>query len=365
MSSGWLLHLTALTHAVLAIALGALAIQNPHATLTLTLRRQFDQWHGVLSLYKTESALNATALGLEAQRLAWCAKPLPAGTLRPPYCACVAAQHDLFINASKAAPTQDARDGAVRGLVKCLGSPPTWRVWPFWAVHLATPGVYILGTAACLAWAAAGYTLPVWGLITLLFLMLIIPSPMTNCLWALSTLLTGGLIQWVVAPGMAIEGPERGLGTAFWWAEYLTGPVYVFYATVLVGGRDFIFITITFVLALAVSGLALRSYWIDNAFSAGHQLQFKRTLQGIAWVGIAGASAGLTLLFLVHYRTTPPLPTGRIMPLLAGVTLLIPFLQEPDNLGPHLLMWQAILAAVRNLTLFVLVAVDLPKAFDN
>jgi hypothetical protein len=405
-------------HAVLAIlTLHVSLFPHGDAAFTLTLRRQFDGWHDLLALYRNTSSyaplppngtrhaiplLDALVFGEDMRddvlRAAWCGEYLPPGTQRAPYCRCVSRQHDAYLNASSPSVAGAAdipasvRDAAVRGLVSCLRDRPVWRVWPFWSTHVASPCLYVLVVATAFLLVASDLDdCLVCGLVGLLCVYtsvaLFASNPGRHCLWSFSILVVWPLVHCVIAPGLRSPSPSssreddppgateallinapgdraqmpRG-ASCFWWAEYLSAPVFALYAGVVHCGRDFVYVMVVVVLGAAVGGLALRSFWCGQAYpDSGGKGQMRPILQRVVWLGILGASAGLLSLNLVYYQPALPLTLGVGSVAMLGATLLLSLLQYPGTETGSILPVQCALALARNAVMFLIVYADAPR----
>ena len=397
-------------HALLAIVtLHHLLFPHGGAVFTLTLRRQFDGWHELLSLYRNTSSyaplpangtrqpisvLDALFYGEDMRddvlRAAWCSEYLPPGTQRAPYCRCVSRQHDAYLNASSVSVSRavaipdSVRDAAARGLASCLGYRPVWRVWPFWETHMASPCVYALVVVASFFFVASdlddGVIRGLVGALTLYTsVALFLAYPSRHCLWSVSILLVGALTHVVILPGLRPPNREGEVDepllnapgdhaamprspSCFWWAEYLCAPVFALYAGVVHCGRDFVYVLVVVTLGTAVGGLGLRSFWCGRAYAdGGTKGQMRPVLQRVVWLGILGASAGLLSLCAVYYQAGLPLLLGNGSVALLGVTLLVSLLQYPGTETGAALPVQCALAFARNLALFLLVYLDAPR----
>jgi hypothetical protein len=393
-------------HALLALlTLHVAILPRGDAFFTLTLRRQFDGWHDLLALYRNTTSYapawpngtrpaiaipDALAHG-EGMRdrvlqAAWCREYLPNGTQRAPYCGCASRQHDAYLNASSEAVAsgaevpQPARDAAVRGLVSCMRHRPVWRVWPFWATHLAAPCLYVLVAAAAFLWVGSdmGDTVArwlVWALVLYTGGALFLANPARHCLWSLSILVVGALVHWVILPGLAPpeggDDQERAPAapgdraqmprgpSCFWWAEYLCAPVFALYAGVVHGGRDLVHVLVVLTLGAAVGGLGLRSFWCGQAYpDGGAQGQLRPVLQRVVWLGIVAASGALLSLAAVYYQEGAPLALGNWSVGLLTVTVLVSVLQYPGAEAGAALPVQFALALGRNVALFAVVVAD-------
>ena len=368
-------------HAALTIALLAM----PDAQLTLTLRHQFNDWTPLLDLLRSAPPANATVetLRAQAQALSWCSAPLPPGTSRAPYCACIDRSLDKFLNDTswKSADDSTVRDAAVMGFVSCLSSRPVWRVCPVWGVHYATPATYALFVSSCFLWVAAGLrrrwtNIPIWILCLAVSAALLAQAPMRNSFWVITILLVAVLVEWVLLPGMPSptaepqeEAPSSEpratvdrVASSFWWCEYLCAPVFAFYVPLMHCGRDFFMSAVVVVLGGAVGGLGLRSFWCAKAYSQEPKDQFRDVMQRITWLGILASSAALLTVAAVYYRADQPkYSMGKGSIALLCVTILIGLLQWPGIpvTSPRVLQAQAALALARNVAMFALVTADL------
>lgn len=368
-------------HAVFAIVLVSLSV-SPE--LTLTFRRQFDEWPGLLDAFRKAGPGPDATLKPRALSLSWCNVTLPPETTRAPYCACVAKTADKFANASaQEGQLQPARDAAVMDLVACLRDRPVWRVWPVWAVRLSTPAVYALYVAACFLWVAADLpsryqAFPLWVLSAVLVVALMVRDYVHNSFWAFTFLLVVLLIDWILVPGMArgmdwAPVPSADTGepasrqgggltrtpSCFWWCEYLTAPVFALYVPLMHCGRDLYFTAVFTMIGTAVGGLGLRSFWCAQAYSEGFRTQFRGIMQDVVWLGILASCVALSFLTGIYFSADAPYTLGAGSVGLLVLTFAVSLLQWPGNQDyRQLLMTQMCLALARNVALFGIVAAD-------
>jgi hypothetical protein len=372
-----------LVHVALTIAL----LAAPDFSLTLTVRRQFDDWTPLITLYRN-AQLNGTGADVslilsKALEISWCSAPLPPGTSRAPYCDCLEVQHNAFAlsvlgNSSLSASTKAARDSVVMGSVTCLSARPVWRVWPVWGVYFSTPAVFVLLVTACFFWIAAGLdrrwtSIPIWAFVLVSCVVLTAKGPAHNGFWALAIVLVAILVEWVFLPGMkphADDGdgslPQMHLAaidripSSFWWCEYLCAPVFAIYVSLIHCGRDMVMLSIMTVLGAAVGGLGLRSFWCSQVYADGPKAQFRDTMQRIVWLGIVASSLTLLSLSSVYFYDNPHFSMGVGSVALLCMTLAIGLMQWPRAQTPQwILAVQTAIALTRNLVLFALVLYDM------
>lgn len=360
-------------HAVFAVVLIAFA-STP--LLTLTARRQFDNWSSLLDAYRTARSLNDTGLLDRALDSAWCKVPLPPNTTRAPYCACVERVHAKFENATQKTLAQ-ARDDAAMGIVECLRDRPVWRVWPIWSVRFVTPAVYALFVAACFLWIAADLpmrfsTVPIWVFTLVVVIVLMVHDYVHNSFWAFTFFLVAFVISLVILPGLEVASDppmlhqENALAvvsktpSCFWWAEYLTAPIFALYVPLMHCGRDLFFVSVFTMIGTAVGGLGLRSFWCSQAYTQRPKDQFMSVMQFIVWLGILAACVSLSFLTGIYYSGDAPYAMGQGSVALLVITFLVSLLQWPGNQDfDALLFSQMSLALVRNIALFGVVISDI------
>ena len=390
-------------YAVLALfVLHISLVSHPDASLVLTLRHQFNQWSDLIALYRNTSSYaplssNGTRVPVplgdalwygenmrdSLLRAAWCEEYLPPGTQRAPFCGCLSRSHDSYLNASSSHVSQGAvipatvRDSAVRGLVSCLGFRAVWRVWPFWSIHIGSPCVYVFVVAASFLWMSSDMpdvtvSRLVWGLCVYTSAILVYSGGFQHVVWCASILTVGALAQWVILPGLLPQEDAGGVPNApgdrtpmprqqscFWWAEYLSAPVFALYAGAVHGGRDFVFMCVMVVLGAAVGGLGMRSFWCGYAYSdGGAKAQLRPMLQRVVWLGILSASAALFSLVVVYYQSDLPVRLGGGSVVLLGATVVVSLLQYPGTESWSALPVQAVIVGARNLALLYLVYYD-------
>ena len=354
----------------------------PDFDLTLTARRQFDDWTPLLDLYRSAppniTVVEANAMREKALEITWCAAYLPHGTLRAPYCTCLERQSSDYIDSvSRGSAVIDV---VIKGFVSCLSTRPVWRVRPVWGVQFGTPAVYVHFISSCFLWVAAGFSrkltsIPVWAFSITVSVVLLAEAPVATCLWVFTVMLMALLIEWVFLPGMKPHPAGAGyvsmvpnaaverLPSSFWWCEYLCAPVFAFYIPLMHCGRDIFFVSIMAMLGAAVGGLGLRSYWCSQALSEEPRNQFRVVIQCITWLGILAASVSIITMAAIYYNEAPKFVMGAGSIVLACFTIAIGLMQWPHVQGESwVLVAQAAVALVRNVILFALVAIDMRQS---
>ena len=350
--------------------------------LTITTRLQFDEWSSLLDAFRGATALNQSGLRERALHLAWCNTTLPPNTTRAPYCRCVEKTYNTFRNAT-AISLYQARDNAAMDLVRCLGDRAVWKVTPVWNIRFATPAVYVFFIAACFLWIAADLwghysSFPIWLLSFIFVVILLAQDYLHNSFWAFTFVLVALVINLILLPGMALplETPllqqidttvvlpataimDR-TPSCFWWAEYLSAPVFALYVPLMHCGRDLFFISIFTMIGTAIGGLGLRSFWCSQAYAEKPREQFMAVMQYIVWLGILASCVSLSFLTGVYYNDQVPYVMGPGSVALLVLTFCVSLLQWPGNQHfDPLLRTQMILAFVRNVVFFGLVIADL------
>ena len=392
-----ILSVVTLAHAVFCLSLLLVRPDSGAGVLAITARRQFDEWTPLLDLYRSAPNLTSATVALirpKALELSWCAAPLPRGTSRAPYCACLEAQKGDYASSS---------GSVMPGLVSCLGARPVWRVWPVWGVQFRTPAVYILYVSACLLWVAVGLDhywtrIPMWTFSAVVSVALVAADPLHNALWAIAAVFVAALIEWIVIPGIvppsyalvppagdgdaqqeqqpqqvapaegAADEPQLGgllvdrLSTCFWWCEFLCAPNFAIYVCLMHSGRDVFFVLVVILLGSTVGGLGLRLYWSGSEGGSASKAQFGDTMQRIAWLGVLASSFALLSLAGIYYRDTDLFVMDAGSVNLLSMTILIGLLQWPGARDSSVTFWlQGGTALARNVVLFALVAFDLDR----
>lgn len=366
-------------HAACAITLVSIS-SNP--LLTLTVRRQFDDWSSLLDAFRNAPSITSPGLRERALELAWCNATLPPETVRAPYCGCVEKAHAKFRNATSV-PLEQAREDAAMSIVGCLGDRAVWRVAPVWGVRLSTPAVYVLFIASCFLWIAADLPfrysdVPIFLLAFLMVVLTMVNDYFHNSFWAFTFVLVAVIIDLILLPGMAIplEPPvlqqvERPVvlpssalikrtPSCFWWAEYLSAPVFALYVPLMHCGRDLFFVSVFTMIGTAVGGLGLRSFWCSQAYSEKPREQFVAVMQYIVWLGILAACVSLSFITGIYYSSDVPYAMGPGSVALLVLTFCVSLMQWPGNQDFEAMLFvQMVLALVRNASLFGLVLSDL------
>jgi hypothetical protein len=348
-----------LAHLAFAVALLVLSMSLPERSLTITMRRQFDDWGPLFRVYRsadTGGDMRQTLLAL-----AWCNTTLPPGAVRAPYCDCVSLQHTLYLEAvgNASVGSVSDRESAVRGLVRCLTARPVWRVWPVWSVNPVTPALYILLVSACFLWVAADPPFAwtrwvLWGVSLVVGILLVVHSPYENCLWAATIPVVAILIEFVMLPGIAEYSSSR-LPGCFWWCEYICAPVFSLFVPLMHNGRDVFCLIVAVALGSTLGALGLRSFWCTYSYP---ETRFYRDIHILTAVATAVASLALLSLAGVYYNPDTPFLLGRASVVLLAVTAALPLLQSAPMDQDNRLLLQAALACVRNIMLFVFTAWD-------
>jgi hypothetical protein len=369
---------SSLVHAILAIVIVSIP-DSP--LLTITSRRQFDDWSPLLDLYRNIQSFNDTSTLSKSLSLSWCNATLPPNTVRAPYCRCVERTHDTFKKSSNKT-LQVAKEEANMNLVGCLGERPVWRITPIWGLRFTTPAVYVLFIAASFLWIAADLdakysTVPIWILTFALVISILVQDYIHNSFWAFTFVLVAVIINLILLPGMAMPLPEPAATSAsnmlqtspnaildrtpscFWWTEYLTAPVFALYIPLMHCGRDIFFASVFTMIGTAVGGLGLRSFWCSQAYSDKPKEQFMPVMQYIVWLGILASCVSLSFMTGVYYNSDVPYSMGPGSVALMVLTFCISLLQWPGNQNfRQLLFTQMSLAFVRNVVFFSLIVSD-------
>lgn len=349
--------------AAIAIALAGISWRS--AALTLTLRRQFDDWKPALDIFR--SSKNFSTLRQNALVATWCNATLPPQTVRAPYCDCVSRAADKLINLSR--PEDTNRDEHVMRLVNCLSSRPVWRVQAFWAIRYAVPAAYVFFVVACFLLLSADVpirfarlALPFFALV---FAIVIVVADYThNVFWAFTCFMVVAVINWPLLPGMASrdeeeEGKIKRVPSCFWWSEYLCSPIFALYVPLMHCGRDFVFASIFTMIGTALGGLGLRSFWCGEVYAEGPKNQFQTVMQVIVWLGIMASCIALCSLVGIYFESKVPYAMGQWSVVLLVITMVISLLQYPTNqYYPLLVDGQITLAALRNIALMCVVIYD-------
>lgn len=377
--------ISAAIQAGLLFALLFSAVRQP--VLTLTLRRQFDDWGPVLSLFrdvKDLTALQAIHNGSEGLRqhaldLTWCGARKPPKTERAPYCSCVSRQYTSLVNATADNPgsvSAEAADDAVMGIVSCSFQRPTWRVRSAWTVRYGTPAIYALFVSVCLVWASVGLSrrltsVPVWGLCVFVCVALIFDGLVRNAFWIFTIVLVGILIDWILLPGMRPSDvyvelrrhvPMDRTPSCFWWSEYLCAPVFALYVPLMHCGRDVVMTGVVVMLGTAVGGLGLRSFYCGQAYKDGFKAQYRKVMQYIVWLGVVACAFFLFFITAVYYNKECPYNMGNGSVFLLAITVVIALLQWPGNEDmPWVLPTQVAMAIARNVVLASIIISDVRK----
>jgi hypothetical protein len=365
-------------HAAFALILVSMS-NSP--LLTLTARRQFDEWSSLLEAFRSAPSIADESLRERALHLAWCNVTLPPGTVRAPYCRCVERAHAEFRNATGVSLAQ-ARDDAEMYLVRCLGDRAVWRVAPVWGVRFATPAVYVLFIASCFLWIAADVPLsysdvPIFFFTFVAVVLAMVGDYIHNSFWAFTFVMVAVIIDLILLPGMAIplEPPAlqqmnvpvvlpsaaliKRTPSCFWWAEYLSAPVFALYVPLMHCGRDLFFVSVFTMIGTAVGGLGLRSFWCSQAYSEKPKEQFVAVMQYVVWLGIFAACVSLSFMTGVYYSYDVPYAMGPGSVALLTITFFISLMQWPGNQDFEAMLFvQMALALVRNVALFGVVLSD-------
>jgi len=381
--------LAAVLHGI--FALGLLAM-GPSPLLTITLRRQFDNWTPLLDYFRFTplNQLNVSSkVRNSALDLAWCNVTIPPNTTRAPFCNCVSKVSDIFFNATLNSNTSldSARSSATMDLVGCLSSRPVWKVFSFWNIRLYIPAVYGFFVTFCFWYVAAEvnfrfFTAPLWALGIGLVVTVLIHDVTHNSFWSFTIIMVLLVVEWVLNP--ALEGGSNkeeentpliessgenyasGLQrtpSCFWWSEYLTAPVYALYVPLMHCGRDFYFICVFTMIGTAIGGLGLRSFWCYKAYNKTPRSQFQTIMQFIVWYGIFASCLCLSFLTGIYYNPNVPYVMGAGSVALLVLTFLISLLQWPGTQSmQNVLYTQISIAVIRNIIMFGLLLTDIIRA---
>jgi len=351
---------------VLSFVLSGFSWRSPE--LRLTVRRQFDGWHDLLELFRSTKDVQAmggaSVFKDRALQFAWCNFTLPFETVRAPFCRCVDRAASSFANASSTA------EESVMNIVSCIHARPVWRVEDFWGVSYTTPAVYVLFIATCFLLVGSDVrsnylNVLIWSATAAFFIVLVVADYVHNTFWALTFVIVSALISLILLPGMTSSNEGEAAGSiqrtpsCFWWAEYLSAPVFALYVPLMHCGRDFAFAGVFTMVGTAIGGLGLRSFWCAEVYKDGPKKQFQSLMQRIVWLGILASCVSLLMFTAIYYEDDRPLMMGRLSVALLVLTMLVSLLQWPGNQDwKYLLETQMGLAGVRNILLFIVVAYD-------
>jgi hypothetical protein len=374
-----------LAFALLQYVFALILLGSPSTPLlTLTSRRQFDEWTSLLDAFRAAQALNQSGLREKALQLAWCSEYLPPNTTRAPFCACVNETYDAFRNAT-GKPLAQAREDAAMDIVGCLSDRPVWRVAPIWSVRYTTPVIYVFFIAACFCWIAADLpkrysTFPIWVFTAVFVVVLMLHDYVHNSFWVFTFVLIAAVIELILMPGMALpvdpppsqEASQPLLASSsailtrtpscFWWAEYLSAPVFALFVPLMHCGRDLFFVSVFTMIGTAVGGLGLRSFWCSQAYAESPRDQFVAVMQYVVWLGILASCVSLSFMTGIYYSHDVPYNMGPGSVALLAVTFCVSLLQWPGNQNfNQLLFTQMALALARNVAFFALVASDVMR----
>lgn len=353
---------------VLSLILSVFSWRSPK--LRLTVRRQFDDWHDLLELFRNTP--NVTALGgpeafqSNALHVAWCNYTLPLETKYPPFCGCVRKAAASFANSSS------SLDESIISLVGCMSSRPAWRVKDFWSVRYTTPAIYVffIGTCFLLVGADVDFAyvnIGLWLIAAFFVILILVADVVHNSFWAFTFLAVVLLINWILLPGMASasdtsSGSVKRTPSCFWWSEYLSAPIFALYVPLMHCGRDFVFASVFTMIGTAIGGLGLRSFWCAEVYNESPKNQFQALMQRLVWLGILAASLSLSMFIAVYYDDRVQYSMGRASVAMLVMTMVISLLQWPGNQHhQYLLASQIGIAAVRNAVLFGVVTSDVFK----
>lgn len=348
-----------------AIAITLAGVSWKSSALTLTVRRQFDDWHPALELFRKTT--NFTSLKEQALEITWCNATLPPRTVRAPYCGCVARAADRLVNATAA--ERENRDDYVMRLVSCLSSRPVWRVKAFWSVRYAVPAAYVFFVTACFLLVSADVSvnvarLALWTFALVFSVVIVVSDYVHNIFWAFTCFMVVSVINWPLLPGMASrdeeeEGKIKRVPSCFWWSEYLCSPIFALYVPLMHCGRDFVFATIFTMVGTALGGLGLRSFWCGEVYTESPKNQFQTVMQVIVWLGILASCIALSALLGIYYESQVPYAMGQWSVALLVITMAVSLLQYPTNqYFPMLIDGQITLAVLRNLAMAAVVIYD-------
>lgn len=342
--------------------------------LTITARRQLDNWKPLLNAFREAPSTNSTDLRSSALKLAWCDAPLPPQTVRAPYCACVDRVYTKFSNYSQAS-LASARDEAVMGLVSCLSNRPVWKVSPVWGVRFTTPAVYILFVVASSLWLASDVPsrtviLPLAFFAALVSILLMVQDYIHNSFWIFVFILVPLFIGYIIRPGF--EPDKRAehnldlVASAFWWCEYLSCPVFAAYVPLMHCGRDIFFVSVFTMIGTAIGGLGLRSFWCSQMYRKQSdndpKSQFMSVMQYIVWLGILASCVSLSFLTGIYYNPDTPYAMGPGSVALLALTFVISMLQWPGyHQYDQVLITQQSLSLVRVVVFYILILMDLVR----
>ena len=360
-----LLSFSGVVHIVLGLLLLRWVWSDASHRMTLTARKQFDNWGGLLSLYESPFVPGAGAdqalLGRTLSE-SWCDLKTNGVPNAPAFCSCVTEQYDIYLpkvhNATYAQNAAAVSDDAVKGIVACIKHRPPWKVYPTtWVtldpVCLGIPVLLISGVVILFAagWAHA----ELYGALVIVSVVvaLLVKDPARFWLSGLNLLFFIVMVHWYIAKGMRCTPLALRLGCAVWVAELFVAPMFAVIVCMFHSGRDLVMLTAVAVIVAVSTSFGAQNYWNMHIFKI--LPQHMMTTQWLGWVATLCCSACTSVFILMYWDSSFDRFTAGGFEFLLAITFLIALLQLPTPMFRNVAVVQMTLITLRNVALFVIV----------
>lgn len=357
-----LLSFSGVVHVLLGLLLMRWVWSDESHVMTLTARKQFDNWGGLLSLYQSPF-FNSTgaeqALLQSTMSESWCNLQTNSAPNAPEFCACVQDQYTTYLRqVHNASYAQHASDNAVSGLLGCMRHRPPWQVYATnWVtldpVCVGIPVLLITGIVLLFAagWAHAelyGATLLIAVIVALL-----VRDATRFWLSSLNLLFFIVMVHMFIAKGMRATPLGLRLGCAVWVSEVFVAPIFVTLVCMFHSVRDVVVLVAVAGLVSVATSLGAHNYWNMHIFKIlPHHMM---TTQWLGWVGMLCLHACTSALIMMYWDSTFDNLTASGLEFLLGLTYLTGLLQVPTKMFRNVALVQTVILTVRNVGLFGIV----------
>jgi hypothetical protein len=357
-----LLSFSGIVHIVLGLLLMRWVWSDSSHVMTLTARQQFNNWGGLLSLYKTPYVSgpdSAQILYAKTLSESWC--DLTSGSVpnAPEFCACVAKQyaHNLVSvnNESYAQHTQSVSDDTVSGLISCIKHRPPWKVYatPWVTLDAVCVGIPVLLISGVLIIFAAGWAhAELYGSVAIVAVIVALLVSNFTRFWlsCLSLSFFILIVHMYIAKGMRATPLALRLGCAVWIGELFVAPMFVILVCMFHSARDIVMLVAVAAIISVSTSFGAHSFWNMHIFKiTPHHMM---TTQWLAWIGMLCCTVCSSAFILMYWDSTFSRFTGSGFEVLLGLTYLNALLQVPTPMFSNVGLVQMVIITLRNVGLF-------------
>lgn len=360
-----LLSFSGVVHLVLGLMLMRWVWSDGSHKMTLTARKQFDNWGPLLALYQSPFVNGTDATVLLRNRTvteSWCDLTTGSVPNAPEFCSCVQEKFDAYIvrvnNASYAQNAAKVSDDAVSDMLTCMRHRPPWKVYPTTWITLdpVCLGIPILLISGVVILFAAGWAhAELYGALVIVSVVVALLVKEFTRFWlsGFNLLFFVIMVHWYIAKGMRCTPLHLRLGCAVWIAELFVAPYFGIIVCMFHSARDVLMLVAVAIIIAVSTSFGAQNYWNMHVFKIlPHHMM---TTQWLAWVGTLCCSAVTSVFIMMYWNSTFDRFKAGGFEFLLAITYLIALLQLPTPAFKNVGVVQMTLLTVRNVALFVIV----------